>query len=58
MKTYAFGVDIGGTAVKLGLFTTDGKLLETWQIITRTELKGVHILDDIASTIKEKMDEK
>ncbi|MBR5558799.1 MAG: ROK family protein [Oscillospiraceae bacterium] len=28
MKTYAFGVDVGGTTVKLGLFSTGGELLE------------------------------
>ena len=29
---YCFGVDIGGTFVKLGLFTVEGELLEKWQI--------------------------
>ena len=31
MKTYAFGADVGGTTVKIGLFTTDGTLLEKWE---------------------------
>ena len=31
MKKYAFGADIGGTTVKLGLFTTEGELLEKWE---------------------------
>ncbi len=35
MKKYVFGVDVGGTSVKLGLFDTDGVLLEKWQIPTR-----------------------
>ena len=34
MKTYAFGVDIGGTAIKIGFFTTSGDLLEHWEIPT------------------------
>ena len=34
---YCFGVDIGGTFVKLGLFTVEGELLEKWQIKTRRE---------------------
>lgn len=40
MKTYAFGVDIGGTTVKMGLFKVTGELLETWEIPTRTEENG------------------
>ena len=39
-KTYAFGVDIGGTTIKMGLFETNGKLLEMWEIPTRTEADG------------------
>ena len=30
---YAFGVDLGGTTVKLGYFTKDGKNIEKWEII-------------------------
>ena len=43
-KTYAFGVDIGGTTIKMGLFETNGKLLEMWEIPTRTEADGKFIL--------------
>lgn len=57
-KTYAFGVDLGGTTVKLGLFRTDGTLLEKWEIITRTENHSEHLLPDIAETIQNKMTEK
>ena len=32
MRPYAFGVDIGGTAIKLGLFQTTGELTEKWSI--------------------------
>ena len=28
MKKYCFGVDVGGTTIKLGLFTVEGELLE------------------------------
>ena len=35
MKRYAFGVDVGGTTIKLGLFSEDGTLLEKWEIPTR-----------------------
>lgn len=53
MKPYAFGVDIGGTAIKLGLFQTDGTLLEKWQIPTRTDENGQYILPDALASIQE-----
>ena len=31
---YCFGVDVGGTTVKLGLFTVEGELLDKWEIKT------------------------
>ncbi len=52
MKSYCFGIDVGGTSVKCGLFNTDGTLLEKWEIPTRTENKGENILPDVAETIK------
>ena len=55
---YCFGVDIGGTFVKLGLFTTEGELLDKWQIPTRREDASSHILPDIAAAIAAKMEEK
>ena len=56
MKPYAFGVDIGGTTVKMGLFSTDGALLEKWEIPTNTENHGSQILPDVAIAIQKKMD--
>ena len=32
-----FGVDLGGTTVKMGLFDENGEVLEKWEIITRKE---------------------
>lgn len=58
MKTYAFGVDIGGTTIKMGLFTTTGELLDTWEIPTRTENAGEAILPDIAAAVDAKLKEK
>lgn len=58
MKTYAFGVDLGGTTVKIGLFSTDGTILDKWEIKTRTENGGEMILPDIAASISAKMEEK
>lgn len=37
MKRYGFGIDVGGTAIKMGLFTTDGELIEKWEIKTNKE---------------------
>ena len=41
MGKYCFGIDVGGTSVKCGLFQTDGVLVEKWEIPTRREkVKG------------------
>ena len=53
---YCFGVDIGGTTVKMGLFEDSGEVLDKWEIVTRTEEEGKAILPDIAASIKEKLD--
>ncbi|MCR5271610.1 MAG: ROK family glucokinase [Lachnospiraceae bacterium] len=58
MKNYGFGVDIGGTTCKMGLFKTDGTLVDKWEIPTRTENKGVAILSDVAAAIDAKLEEK
>ena len=50
MKEYCFGIDVGGTTVKMGLFRTDGTLLDKWEIPTRTENGGEAILPDIAAS--------
>lgn len=55
---YCFGVDIGGTTVKLGLFEATGDILDKWEIVTRTENEGNAILPDIALAIQKKVEEK
>lgn len=55
---YCFGVDIGGTTVKLGLFSTEGELLDKWEIPTRTENQGEAILPDVASAVMQKIRER
>ena len=50
MKPYIFGVDLGGTTVKIGLFENE-ELLDKWEIPTRTEENGKYILGDIADSI-------
>ena len=55
---YCFGVDVGGTTVKLGFFDEEGNLLEKWEIPTRTEDHGKNILPDVAASILDKMKER
>lgn len=57
MEQYLFGIDLGGTTVKLGLFRLDGTLLGKWEIPTRTENGGEYILPDIAASMDAKLDE-
>lgn len=58
MKKYCFGIDVGGTTVKCGLFTADGDVIDKWEIVTRTEENGKNILPDVAQTILAKLEEK
>ena len=58
MSKYAFGIDVGGTSVKLGLLSVQGEILDKWEIPTRTEDGGKNILSDIAASVKEKIAEK
>lgn len=58
MKKYGFGVDIGGTTCKIGLFEVSGKLLDKWEIRTNTQNNGSSILSDVAKALEKKMEEK
>lgn len=58
MGKYVVGVDVGGTTVKLGFFDTEGVFLDKWEIPTRVEEEGSHILPDVAESIKKKLEEK
>lgn len=55
---YALGVDIGGTTVKLGLFTDDGIVSEKWEIPTNTANNGSNILSDVARSILDHLQSK
>lgn len=48
---YGFGVDLGGTTVKIAYFDETGVLLDKWEIPTVTENNGSQILPDIAAAI-------
>lgn len=58
MKKYCFGVDVGGTTIKMGLFDADGNVLDKWEIVTRTDNHGENVLPDIAKAVEDKMTEK
>ncbi len=48
---YAVGIDLGGTAVKIGLFTEDGSLIEKTGFPTEPLRGKDAVLDDIASRV-------
>ena len=58
MASHVFGVDVGGTTIKLGLFDSNGNVIDKWEIPTRTEDGGKNILADIADAVHAKMAEK
>ena len=58
MAKYGFGLDLGGTTCKCGLFTNEGELLDKWEVPTDTSNGGVNILKNLAAAVKEKMAEK
>ena len=49
---YGFGVDLGGTTVKIAYFDQTGAMLHKWEIPTVTENSGAQILPDIAAAVK------
>ncbi|MDF2944620.1 MAG: hypothetical protein K0S01_3478 [Herbinix sp.] len=57
MEKVCFGIDIGGTAVKVGLFNAEGTLLNKWDFATKKTGNGKDILKDSAEFIKDKIKE-
>lgn len=55
---YGFGVDLGGTTVKIAYFNREGTLLDKWEIPTVIENGGCQILPDIAASILEYIQKK
>lgn len=60
MEKFYVGVDVGGTSIKMGMFSHTGELLEKWEIPTRVDEdeQTDRILPDIAASIEEKRSEK
>lgn len=50
---YGFGIDLGGTTVKIAYFDETGTLLDKWEIPTVTANGGEQILPDIAASVRD-----
>ena len=53
MSKYVIGTDIGGTTVKLGIFSKEGELAEKWEIRTDRTNGGEKVPEDIAATVRD-----
>ena len=49
---YVFGIDIGGTSIKIGCFYEDGSLKHQWEIPTRKE----KVFQDLSKSILKYLD--
>lgn len=58
MDKYCYGVDIGGTGIKIGLFSDAGDLLDKWEISTKKTENGKDVLKDAADFINNKSVER
>ncbi|WP_124067887.1 ROK family glucokinase [Clostridium sp. E02] len=57
MGTKCIGIDVGGTTVKIGIFEHSGELLKKWEVVTRKENSGSHILTDVSSSILKNLED-
>lgn len=55
---YGFGIDVGGTSVKLAFFSEEGQMLDKWEILTVREDDGQQILPDVAKAVETYIAEK
>ncbi len=55
---YVFGIDVGGTSIKIGLLDQQGNLVESFSIPTNLVDQGSHILSDVAQAIHAFNDKK
>lgn len=57
MGKLCFGIDIGGTTIKMGLVTSEGQVKEKWEIRTNKSDNGKYILSDVAAKINSILEE-
>ena len=55
---YGFGIDLGGTTVKIAYFDETGNMLDKWEIPTVTANNGAQILPDIAASVRQYIETK
>ncbi len=53
VKKYAIGLDLGGTSIKFGICSEDGKIIKKFKQPTRADQSDMIILDDLAAAAKE-----
>ena len=49
---YGFGIDVGGTTVKLAYFDENGTMLDKWEVPTDISGNGKNIARDIAASVE------
>ncbi len=52
-KEWLLGIDLGGTTVKLAFVEQEGTVIHKWEIPTNLLDNGMHIVTEIASSVKE-----
>ena len=57
-KQIIAGIDVGGTSVKMGFFTTDYELMEKWSTETKKSFTADELVEEIAESVKNKLKEK
>ena len=55
---YGFGIDVGGTTIKLAFLDETGTMKDKWEIPTRTEDGGKNVLPDIAASVREYLEKE
>ena len=55
---YGFGIDVGGTTIKLAFLDENGTMIDKWVIPTRTQEGGKNVLPDIAASVREYMEKE
>lgn len=54
-KNVIVGVDIGGTTVKIGIIKDNGEIISNWEIETRKSEGSTTVIDDIWSTVQNRL---
>lgn len=58
MAKIGIGVDVGGTSVKLGMFTRTGNLIKKWEIPTDRENNCANVIPDVAASVRKTLEEE